>query len=628
MGTAQAEANPDAAHRELLQADLSEQRGRRQFAAIGAVMLLIMAFVPVFSGSSFELARYGVALAYIMAAIGLNLAFGYAGELVIGHSVIMAGGAYAAGMLSAHLGWSPFVAMPLGVLAGVGVGLIMMLPGLRVQGWYLGLITLFAVLVLPRVVVLAEAWTGGEFGLTGVKTIEFFGFRFADWMTFELTLVALALVWLATANFLRSGWGLRLRALRDARRAAEAVGIDLQRTRFAAYLLSSIPAALAGVLLAYTERFVNADSFGIGLALLLLTGVVLGGAGTIWGPLVGMVPLVALSFWVGPFSPYNAVTLGLGLMVGVIVFTDGFVPAISARFARIQTNRTGFAPAVPEAAAVHATAPIAVNPSAGSAVIVEVRGLLKRFGGLTALDGIDFELRQGRLCGLVGPNGSGKSTFLNALSGFIPPDAGSILVAGQDVTSWPTHRIARAGIGRTFQVPQLVEDRTVFENIEIGLLQSTPETLLGAVFGSADASRQRERRRGLALRAFQTVGLPADTLRRPASDLPLGLKRIVEVARAIASGPALLMLDEPAAGLNDEERVQLGELLRRLKATGMTILVVEHNVPFVLKFCDELALLESGVVTCRADLKDELPQRLVSYLSYAPARQAGPAAKA
>ena len=216
------------------EADAALERSRSQGRALtlaGALLIVVLMAVPLMNAGAFNLERFGVAIAYVMAAIGLNLAFGYAGELVIGHSAIMAVGAYAAGIMSAQFGISAPLAIPLGVLVGVFFGLLTMLPGLRVQGWYLALITMFAVLVIPHVVDLGEAWTGGEYGLTGVNAIEIFGFRFGNIAAYEFIVVAFALVWLMTINFVRSAWGYRMRALRDARRAAEAVGISLEGTR-------------------------------------------------------------------------------------------------------------------------------------------------------------------------------------------------------------------------------------------------------------------------------------------------------------------------------------------------------------------------------------------------------------
>lgn len=598
----------------------AKQRQRRRLIA-AAILLALLLSVPLWTPGSFGLARYSTAIAYVIAAIGLNLALGYAGEMVLGHAAIMAASAYGAGMAGSLLGLPFWLAAPCGLASGLAVGMAMMLPGLRVTGWYLALITMFMVIVTPHLVILGEAWTGGEFGLSGIRGAEWFGGTMSDTAFYAMTVFGFALVWLYAANVVRSEWGLRFRALRDARQAAQAVGIDLARTRVAVYLTCAIPPALAGVLLAYTERFVNAESFGIGLTLLLLTGVVLGGAGTLWGPIVGMVPLVALSFWVGPFSPYNAILLGVGLLVCTLVFPDGLVPAFTRK--RGDTGGDADVPAPPELA----SAPVVpvVQRTVRDGPVLECTGIAKRFGGLQALGGVDLTIGAGACVGLVGPNGSGKSTFLNALSGMIQPDSGTVQVLGVDVTNHPVARIASAGVGRTFQVPQLIEDLGALENIEIGLLQQESDPLWKCALRLPGVGPREQRRERAAFDMLVELGLPREALTVRASELPLGLKRIVEVGRAVIARPALLLLDEPAAGLNDDERQQLGRLLRRLSATGMTVLVVEHNVPFVMNFCDELVLLETGRVSCRAKLGDgPLPDALASYLRFSAMAEALP----
>lgn len=609
----------------LAEIDRRAAAKRRRIVVVSGLLVLLLATAPLWAGSSFGLARYSVAIAYVIAAIGLNLAFGYAGEMVLGHPAIMATGAYAAGMLSSLAGLGFWIAAPLGVLAGVAIGMLMMVPGLRVSGWYLALITMFVVIVLPHVVILGEEWTGGEFGLSGIHGPRFFGEPVSEAGLFLMTLLAAVLILIASANIVRSDWGYRLRGLRDARQAAQAVGIDLVRTRLATYLMCSIPPAVAGVLLAYTEKFVNAESFGISLTLLLLTGVVLGGAGTLLGPVIGMIPLIILSFWVGPFSPYNAIFLGLGLLVGTLLFPDGLVPALARRrrtqAGAFETAGTG---AITDAVvALDVVRPIADTARRHGAATLVAEGISKRFGGVQALDGVSISLQPGAFVGLVGPNGSGKSTFLNAVSGVFRPDAGRVRILGRDVTGEPVHRLARVGVGRTFQVPQLIDDLTALENIEIGLVGQDSTPLAKAALRWPGLARKERQRRERAYEAFRSLGLPAEALTLPASQLPLGLKRIVEVGRAAVSEPSILLLDEPAAGLNDEERARLGELLTGLSAGGMTVLVVEHNVPFVMRFCEELVLLEAGKVTCTANLRRaEMPERLRAYLDYAPEESA------
>ena len=611
----------------------SGSRGVSASAWLALALVLVFASIPLVSGGSFALSRYIVALCYVITAIGVNLAMGYAGEFVLGHPVIMGVSAYTAGILSARLGWSIGYTLPCALAAGVLAGLLIMSPGLRVRGWYYSLITMFAVLVLPPVVMMAKPWTGGEDGLTGIKALTLFSERVPDWGLFEISMIILAATWWVTDNFVRSGWGHRLRALRDARHAAEAAGIDLTHTRLVVYVLSSVPAAFAGIVLAYSTRFVGADMFGINLMLMFLTGVVLGGPGTRWGPVIGMAPLLFLSFWVGPFSPYNAVGLGIGLLVGTLLFPDGVMPALAE--ARQRRRRRH----VKELDAEVAARPAAVDINkaifgtqngpaghgghdsgkAGNAEpILVASGIVKQFGGNRALNGVEFRLRRGALVGLVGPNGSGKSTFLNAISGFLRPDAGSVVIDGRDTAGLPVHQISRAGIGRTFQVPQLVEEFTAIENIEVGLVAAEPHAIGASLLQLPSVRALARARRERAVAAFHLVGLPDNVMEQPASSLPLGLKRIVEVGRAVVSAPRLLLLDEPAAGLNDAERQQLGELLKKLRDLGMSVLVVEHNVPFMLDHCEELVLLEAGQVTCTAMLDQPLPERLVSYLNYKP----------
>lgn len=609
-------------------------RGLSASAWIAIGLILLFASIPLVSGGSFALSRYIVALSYVITAIGVNLAMGYAGEFVLGHPVIMGVSAYTAGILSARLGWSIGYTLPCALAAGVLAGLLIMSPGLRVRGWYYSLITMFAVLVLPPIAMMAKPWTGGEDGLTGIKALTVFGERIPDWGLFEISIAILAATWWVTDNFVRSGWGHRLRALRDARHAAEAAGIDLTHTRLVVYVLSSVPAAFAGIVLAYSTRFVGADMFGINLMLMFLTGVVLGGPGTRWGPVIGMAPLLFLSFWVGPFSPYNAVGLGVGLLAGTLLFPDGVMPAIAEARSRRRRRHVAELDAEIEARPashdINATVfgpdyhPNADTRQSGRDAphILVATGVAKQFGGNRALNGVEFRLRRGALVGLVGPNGSGKSTFLNAISGFLKPDAGRVEIDGRDTAGLPVHLISRAGIGRTFQVPQLVEEFTAIENIEVGLVAAEPHAI-GASLLQLPSVRELARiRRERAIAAFHLVGLPHNVMELPASSLPLGLKRIVEVGRAVVSAPRLLLLDEPAAGLNDAERRQLGELLQKLRDLGMSVLVVEHNVPFMLDYCEELVLLEAGQVTCTAMLNEPLPERLVSYLNYKPLAEA------
>jgi len=572
--------------------------------------------------------RFQLALIYILAAVGLNLALGYAGEVVLGHSVIIAAGAYGAGIASEHFGLGASLGLAAAVVAGTGVGMLMMLPGIRVKGWYLTLITFFAILLVTPLSLLGEEYTGGEFGLT-VDSLSFAGEPASPRATYAVIAVATVLVLFVFRNFVSGHWGLRLRALRDAPRAAQSAGLSLSSIRLTVYVLSALPAAIAGGLLAYAQNFVNPESFGLNLALLLITGVVLGGKGTFWGPVIGMLPLLALTFWLGPFSPFNAIIFGVALLVIAIAFPDGIVAAARAGAERWAgrgrapgpTARTSATAGARQSEPSEARRVPGENEAAPAArrpeVMLAADDITMKFGGAQVLTGVRFRVPTGSLTGLVGPNGSGKSTLLNIITGYLEPSTGTVSISGERAGGLRPHEIAKLGVGRTFQVPQLVPELTVVENITVGLLGQVRAEVGRSLLGAPGVRRDNRERSAVARRVTERIGL-AEVADVPVAALSLGLKRIVEVGRAAVADPALMLLDEPAAGLDKDERERLSDLLSELCRDGITIVVVEHNVPFILRTCDEVILLRDGQVECHVPLRGDqpLPEALAQYLSY------------
>lgn len=588
---------------------------RRALLLTIAVISGLLALAAVVSTSSFGLGRYTIAITYVVAAFGMNLVVGFAGEMMLGHAAIMAIAAYGAGILSSVFGWSFVPSLLGGTVVGTAFGFMIMAPGLRVQGWYVALSTLFAAMAISHIAIMAEPWTAGEFGLTGIKAPEIFGITLGPVAIYLITVAWFAISWLLCANLLHSAWGHRLRAIRDAKTAAASVGIDIQRARIVVYLISAFLPATAGALLCFSERFVHYESFNISLTLLLLTGVMLGGAGTLIGPILGMTPLLVLSFWIGPFSQYNAIILGLGLLVGSLIFSNGLAPVFLRLLARRRTTANIESARAVETVATAADAPKSAPPLVSSNdVQVRIDGISKNFEGVQALNGVSFTLSPGSLVGLVGPNGSGKSTLLNVISGFIRPDSGRATVKDQDIAGLAPPQIAARGVGRTFQVPQLINDLDLLSNIEVGLVGLERSSVLGSLLRSPNVRARERERVEKSLAAFSELGLPPSLIHVLGEELPLGIKRVVELGRALVPGPSLLLLDEPTAGLSEEEREQFGELLLRLRQRGITIFIVEHNVPFVLRFCQRVILMETGQVTADANLSEPLPERLRTYL--------------
>ena len=586
---------------------------------VALALPIVAVLLPVVSGGDFNLGRYDLLLLYVCVAIGLNLSLGYAGEFALGQAFAMAAAGYIAGILSAQAGLDFWVTVPAAMVAGVITSLLVHLPGLRLAGWTLAFTGFLAIIVLPDILVMGQRFTGGEDGLLGIRAVGFGGSALDGWVVYEIVLLCTVVVFVAARNLVRSSWGLRLRALRDSPQAAEASGINLAGVKLAAYVMSGVPAGLAGGLLVHVNHFVDPTAFGFNLLVLLLAAVILGGRGTLWGPVVGTAVLQGFSLWVGPFSTYNVLILGAALLLVVIVFPRGLVPAIAAL-----TRRGRGVQRVLEELNERVTTSLTPSTSATArqGLVLEVRDLVKSFGGNRALDGIDVQLRPGTLVGLIGPNGSGKTTFVNVVTGFLRPDSGTIRVNGVDATGLRPSAIARTGVGRTFQVPQLVDELTVRENVELGRCGLQAPGIAGPLLRLPESRRRDQQRRARAVEVCAWLGFAADVIERPAGELPLGLKRVVEIARAVVADPVLICLDEPAAGLNPAEIEWLGVVLAQLRDRGHAILLIEHNVSFVVRTCDDVYLLENGRVSCHGDRirQGDLPEPLRAYVDLRPRR--------
>lgn len=599
-----------------------------------AIVLALLFTVPLWIGSAYQVGRLQLGLTYVLAALGLNLVYGLAGEFTLGHAVIMAVGAYTSGILSYRVHMSVWLALLAGIGAGIVVSLLLAAPSIRVRGAYLGLLTLFAILIVPDVIELTSSVSGGDYGLAGIPSIRI-GSMSPSSSTYELSALAVVLVVAITWNLVRSPWGARFALLREAPHATEAIGLRPVGIKLYAYVLYGVVASLAGILVGYGTAFVSSNSFDINLTLLILTGVILGGKGTIWGPVVGMVPLVALTFYIGEFSSVNPIVFGAVLLVIVILFPNGVVPAVKTwvgarrqgsaspdsraelRDGEFHTGivHTGLARSAPRAL----TDSGAVTGATFSGpVVLAVSDLAKSFGGVQAVGGISFEVAAGEVVGLLGQNGSGKSTALNLICGFYRPDRGDVRIDNRSVAGLRAYKVARLGVGRTFQVPRLVDGMTVGQNIAAGLLGDVPLAPFGGMVNGPSTRRRTAQRFEEARGMQRLLGLEDEVFDLPADVMPLGIKRIVEVARAAIVKPKLLLLDEPAAGLNVEERAQLAVALRSLRAQQVALVVVEHNVDFVLDICDRLVLLEQGMVACVADPRQPAtwPAELIRYVQY------------
>jgi branched-chain amino acid transport system permease protein len=555
------------------------------------VVATLAALLPVLSTEAFQLSRYELVLTYMLVTFGLNFSFGYAGQLSIAQPVVMGAGAYAAGLLSVKSGWNAWATLVPSLAAGVATGVLVGLPGLRLRGWYLGVAGFFAVLVFPDVLTATQTYTGGDDGLGPITPFPGVG-QDQPVLQFEFILACVVLTWLAVRAVASSRHGIALRALRDSPEAAESVGINLRSAGMLAVAVGAAPVALAGWVFAHSTAIVAPNLFGFDLMLLVMGAVLLGGRGTLWGPVVGTAVFEGLSLYIGPFSPYNPIILGGGVLLTAVLFPLGVVPIVRNRIRDELLRRVGRRHRPSALAQVDETAELAIPPRAGAggdddAPILEARGIEKSFGGIRVLRGVDMSLRPRRIYGLVGPNGSGKTTLLNIVTGFVLPDQGEVVLEGRPIHGMAAHAVARRGVRRSFQVPQLVRELSAAENIRLGL------------HGRRGTRAEQD---PLIRRVAAMVGLDVEALDVPVRELPLGMRRIIEIARAVVAGPALVCLDEPAAGLAASDLDLVRAALRAVAGSGAAVLLIEHNLPFVRSVADELVVLELGNVATTQQL--------------------------
>jgi branched-chain amino acid transport system ATP-binding protein/branched-chain amino acid transport system permease protein len=479
--------------------------------------------------------------------VGLNVLLGLTGQVSFGHVGFYALGAYSVAILAAAK-WSFWAALPVAALVATLTGALLALPAVRVKGPYLAMVTIAFGFIVEHAAVEWRGLTGGQNGLMGTFAPSGFGERGVA----LLSIAAAAIATLAYHVLEKSRFGKAMRAVRDAEVAAESIGLAPVRVKTAAFAISALCAGVAGALFAALSGFVTPSTFAFSQSILFVLVVMIGGAGFVAGPLVGAAIVVLLPEFLAALAEYRLLFFGALLLFVLWLAPEGVVGTVlrwltRRRPARFSTQETG----------VHE----------GGRATLAVRNLGISFGGVRAAHDVALEAKPGEVTSLIGPNGAGKTTVLNMLSGFYRPDAGSIRIGDVEIQGMPAWRIARAGVARTYQTTQLFGSMSVAENL--------------AIAGGAE---------GLA--AF--VGYAGDLDAR-ASDLPHVDKRLVEIARALATRPSVLLLDEPAAGLSVEDKTRLARLLRRIADAGIAVVLVEHDMSVVMGISDRVIVLDAGI---------------------------------
>ena len=547
----------------------------------GALALAVAALVPLVTSNTYYLFVAILIGISIVVTTGLNVLAGASGQVSLGQAGFYALGAYAGALVAARAGLSFWLALPVAALLGVVVGAVLGLAALRVSGPYLAMVTIAFGIIVEHGLIEWDALTGGFGGIADIARPSLGGPPLTLGRYYYVVGLAVLASLALARNLGRSPWGRALLAVRDSELAAASLGLNPYQVRTAAFTLGAAFAAVGGCLYAFLAGFVSPDSFTLQTSILFLLIVLFGGLGRVLGPVVGSVVLIVLPELLHGFSDYRLVMYG-GLLLGSIYFLPGGVVGALARDGR------GRRDADPAEA-------VAWKPEAAEAPPLEARGLQMRFGGIVALADGHLALAPGRVHGLIGPNGAGKTTLLNILSGFYRPSAGVVALGARALTGLGPHRIARAGVARTFQTTRLFETLSVLENVLVGLLGGRPGSLAAALLGppSVRAREWRLRAEARGLLAFVGYAGDPDALAR---NLPFGHKRLVEIARALARRPAVLLLDEPAAGLSQEEIAGLADLIARIRAAGTSVLLVGHHMDLVMSVSDRVTVLNDGRV--------------------------------
>ncbi len=533
---------------------------------------------PALLHGPYDLRLFALAGIYAIAVLGYQFVFGHAGVLSLAQGTFFGLGAYVAGLGAIRLGLPFAAAVALAAAAPTLLAAAIAVPVLRLQSHYFALATLGVGQVVLLGAVNWESVTGGANGLPGVPAIALFGLSVGrGWPLVLLVWTTVAVLALLAWQVTRGPYGRALLIHRTDPLAAASLGVDGARLRFAALLLSAAYAGVAGGLYVHTLRVVSPEALEFPVMVSLLAMTVVGGATRIAGAIVGALLLVHLPEWFRVLEDVYLVAYGAGLLAFVVFAPTGLAGLLD----RLVTPTP--APAVPTAPPAEAATP----------ATLQVRGAHKAFGGVAAVDGVDLEVRPGEIHGLIGPNGSGKTTLVNLIGGLVPADAGSVRLGEAELSRAGAPARARAGLARSFQTTSLVEPLSALENAATG---AAGRAGLGRALGAGwPRDREREAALSAARWALDLMGL-TEVADRPAAALSPAQRRRLDIARALASGSGTLLLDEPAAGMTEAEQADLARRLAGLRDRGLGLLVIEHNVGFLMGLCDRLTCLESGRV--------------------------------
>ncbi len=603
---------------------------------LGAAAVAALAAFPIASGNPYYIHLVETIMIYAIVLFGLDIVVGYTGQVSLGHAGLFGIGAYTAGVLILKLDAPVYLVLPAAIAVAAVFGAMLALPALRVTGPYLAMVTLAFGTIIQILINEMSFLTEGPMGITLTKP-TLFGHQLDETEYYWLVMTCLVASLVFVHRVLRSQLGRAFEALRGSPVASDCMGVSVYRYKVYAFVISAALAGLAGSLYAYSEQYISPNTYNFELTVMFLLAVIMGGRKTRTGALLGATIIVMLPKLLDDLEVFRigavvlalivAVSVAVGLKRGKLTQQAAAIPvvgsiALAAISFKLQTMTdwrlsifglitlfvvyylqdgiVGFVrnalnlKAKVDAASGEAPATALTRASGqGEAELLKASGVLMQFGGLKALNNVDLVVQRGSIHGLIGPNGSGKSTMMNVLTGIYRPTAGTVVFAGQAVNGRTSADIALSGIARTFQNVQLFGEMTALQNVLVGLHHSFKSNLIDVALHLPRYLREDREQRARARALLDFVGLGGFAAEE-ARNLPYGKQRLLEIARALALDPQLLLLDEPAAGLTAPDIKELLEIIRKIRGAGVTVILIEHHMDVVMSLCDRVSVLDFG----------------------------------